>query len=143
MSSSLSREKLNTDSLIACKFHLKFLQNNCQEISSPSSYFCFLLRLLCTVLSRDFDIFYFMTLVLQESDRTYLNSYVSNRRIYPTQILFSIFNKIWTIFWILKIGFLKLAKDLFFKTDQNKFLVVWKTRLTNEIFFAVLRPWKS
>ena len=62
---SLPRKSLNTDSLITCKFHLKFLQNNCQEISSPSSsYFCFSLRLLCTV--RDLYLFHFMTLVLQE-----------------------------------------------------------------------------
>ena len=64
---SLPRKSLNTDSLISCKFHLKFLQNNCQEISSPfSSYFCFSLRLLCTVHTRDFDLFDFMTLVLQD-----------------------------------------------------------------------------
>ena len=36
--------------------------------------------LLYTVHSRDFDLFYFMTLVLQEFDKTYL---YSNRRVYP------------------------------------------------------------
>ena len=89
MSNSLSWKSLSTDSLISCKFHLKFLQNNCQEISSPSSsYFCFSLRLLCTVHTRDFDLFHFMTLVLQEYDKTYLYSYVSSRWVDWTQIFF-------------------------------------------------------
>ena len=98
---SLPRKSLNTDSLISCKFHLKFLQNNCQEISSPSSsYFCFSLRLLCTVHTRDFDLFYFMTLVLQNN--------ISNRWVYPNQFFFHFLTKFKKNFecWILKICFL-------------------------------------